>query len=122
MLIIEVLLGLKSKQGDITVAFIHAYIPGYEKVYVEIPRIFEQFSNNGHKKCLELKEMIYGISQIPRALWNYTMKTLEKSVLRQSKFDPCLFVGEKFTCIVYAGDIIFWDRNKDDVHNLSINL
>ena len=38
MLIIEVLLGLKSKQGDVTAEFLHADIPENERVYVEIPR------------------------------------------------------------------------------------
>ena len=38
MLTLEVLLGLNSKQGDLTAAFIHAEIPEKEKVYVEITR------------------------------------------------------------------------------------
>ena len=50
MLILEVLMGLNSKQGDITAAFIHAGIPDDKKVYIEMPIGFETFSNNGHKK------------------------------------------------------------------------
>ena len=37
VLILEVLLGLKSKNGDVTAAFLHADISDYKKVYVEIP-------------------------------------------------------------------------------------
>ena len=49
-------------------------------------------------------------------------KKLDKSGLKQSKFDPCPFVGEKVTCIVYVGDIIFWDRNKDAIDKFAMNL
>ena len=38
VLIIEVLLGLMSKQGNITAAFIHVDIPDNKKVYVEMLR------------------------------------------------------------------------------------
>jgi hypothetical protein len=37
MLILEVLLGLKSKQGDITAAFVHADVEKGEDIYVEMP-------------------------------------------------------------------------------------
>jgi len=40
----EILLGLKSKQGNVTAAFLHAKLPEGEKVYVDMPRGFEQFS------------------------------------------------------------------------------
>ena len=42
--------------------------------------------------------------------------------MKQSKFDPWIFGGEKVTCIVYIEDILFWDRNKDDIHNLATHL
>ena len=38
MLILEVLLGLKSKQGDVTAAFLHADFEEGEEVFVERPR------------------------------------------------------------------------------------
>ena len=69
MLILEFLLGLKSKQGDITAAFLNADIPKDEKVYIEIPGGFEQFSKNGCMKCLKQKMLLYCFRQIPRAFW-----------------------------------------------------
>ena len=45
-------------------------------------------------------------------------KKLDQSGLNQSKFDTWLFVGDKVTSIVYVYDIIFWDRNKDNIYNL----
>ena len=53
MLILEVLLGLKSKQGDITAAFLHADLGKDEKVFVEMPRGFEVKGKNGCPKVLK---------------------------------------------------------------------
>ena len=77
MLILEVLMGLNSKQGDITAAFIHAGIPDDKKVYIEMPIGFETFSNNGHKKCLKRKKTFYGIRYIPRTFWKHMKNKLE---------------------------------------------
>ena len=46
MLVIETLMSLKYNQGDDDAVFLHAYIHEDDKVYVDIPRIFEQFYNN----------------------------------------------------------------------------
>ena len=40
MLILEVFLGLKSKQGNVTANFLHANLGKYEKVFVDMPRGF----------------------------------------------------------------------------------
>jgi len=40
----EIPIGLKSKQGNVTAAFLHAKLPEGEKLYVDMPRGFEQFS------------------------------------------------------------------------------
>ena len=122
MLILEVLLGLKSKQSDVTAAFLHEEIPENEKVYVEITRGFEQFSKNGRNKCLKLKNTLYGLLQSPSAFCKYLTKKLEQSGLKPPNFDPCIFVSEKVTCIVYVDNLIFWARKKDDIHNLEMNL
>ena len=37
MLTLEVLLNLKSKQGDVTAAFLHTDLDPEEKIYVEMP-------------------------------------------------------------------------------------
>jgi hypothetical protein len=50
MFILEILLGLKSKQGDITCAFLHADLEPGEKVYVDMPLDFAQYSKDGTKK------------------------------------------------------------------------
>ena len=49
-------------------------------------------------------------------------KKLEQSCLKQSEFDPCLFIGDIVTCIVYVDNLLFWARDKNDIHDLAMNL
>ena len=50
MLILEVLLGIKSKKGDVIADFLHAYLGEDEKIFVDIPRGFELKENNGRNE------------------------------------------------------------------------
>ena len=69
MLILEILLQLKSKQGNVTAAFLHADLDQEkEKVYVEMPLGFHQKG-----KVLKLRKTLYGLRQSPRAFWQYLM-------------------------------------------------
>ena len=61
MFILEILLGLKSKQGNIFCAFFHGELEPGENVYVEMPLGFSQYSKNGTRKDLKLKKTIYGL-------------------------------------------------------------
>ena len=69
MFILEVLLGLKSKQGDVTCAFLHADLAPDETVYVAMPLGFNNKSKNGKRQVLKLKKTLYGLCQSPRAFW-----------------------------------------------------
>jgi len=53
MMILEMLLGLKSKQGDVTAAFLHGRLEENEEIYLEMPRRFKQ-----EGKCLKLNSTI----------------------------------------------------------------
>ena len=97
MLILEVLLGLKSKQGDVTAAFLHADIGEDKNVFVEMPAGFVQRDKHGKKKVLKLRCTLYGLRQSPRAFWKYMTEKLESCGMKQSDFDPCLFIGESVT-------------------------
>eukprot|EP00804_Cyclotella_cryptica_P025289 CCRYP_010373-RB/>CCRYP_010373-RB protein AED:0.34 eAED:0.34 QI:0/-1/0/1/-1/0/1/0/497 len=103
MLILEVLLKLKSKQGDITAAFVHADVEEGENIYVEMPRGFRK-----QGKVLKLKKTLYGLRQSPRAFWLYLTEKMNLCGMEQSTLDPCLFIGEKVICICYVDDLIFW--------------
>ena len=111
MLILEVLLGLKSKQGDVTAAFLHADVEKDEKVYVRMPHGFRKKG-----KVLKLKKTLYGLRQSPRAFWKYLVQKMKICGMPQSDLDPCLFIGEKLICICYVGDLIFWAKDDKDIH------
>ena len=66
MLILEVLMGLKSKQGDVTAAFLHANLGKEEKVFVEMPQGFEVKGKNGRPRVMKLLKTLYGLLQRPR--------------------------------------------------------
>jgi hypothetical protein len=45
MLILECVLGLVSKQGDVTCAFLHAILPNRKCVYIKMPHGFKQYKH-----------------------------------------------------------------------------
>jgi len=61
MLILEMLLGLKSKQGDITAAYVHADVEEGKKIYVEMPRGFSS-SRRLVMVCAKVQELSGSIS------------------------------------------------------------
>ena len=63
-MILDILLNLKSKQGDVTAAFLHADLDEKEKVYVRMPQGFRK-----DEKVLKLKKTLYGLKQSPRTFW-----------------------------------------------------
>jgi hypothetical protein len=65
MFVLEVLLGLKSLQVNVTCAFLHADLEENEKVYVNMPMGFAQYGKNRKKMCLKLKKTLYGLHQSP---------------------------------------------------------
>eukprot|EP00804_Cyclotella_cryptica_P007787 CCRYP_001378-RD/>CCRYP_001378-RD protein AED:0.47 eAED:0.48 QI:0/-1/0/1/-1/1/1/0/137 len=113
MLILEVLLKLKSKQGDITASFVHADVEEGENIYVEMPCGFRK-----QGKVLKLKKTLYGLRQSPRAFWLYPTKKMNLCGMEQSTLDPCLFIGEKVICICYVDDLIFWAMDEADIDTL----
>jgi hypothetical protein len=122
MFILEILLGLMSKQGNVTCTFLHVDLEPGINVYVDMPLGFAQYSKNGLKKCLKLKKIVYGLRQSPRAFWKYITKKLKTCGLEQSKFDPCLFIGTKVICVVYVDDLIFWRKNTLAINDSAMQL
>ena len=100
MRILKVLLGLKSKQGDVTAAFLHADLGKDEKVFVEMPQVFEVKVNNERTKVLKLFKTLYGLHQIPRAFWKYMTSKMELCGMVEPKMNPCLFIEKKAMKII----------------------
>ena len=122
MLILECVLDLKSKQGDVTCAFLHAKLPPEEKVYLEMPRGFKQYGKNKRAKVLSLKRTLYGLRQSPRAFWKYMVEKLEICGMKQSDLDPCLFIGPNCIAVMYVDDILMWSTDVDNIYSLGERL
>ncbi len=78
MFVLEILLGLKSMQGDVTCAFLHADLEENKMVYIDLPMGFAQYGKNGKNMCLKLNKTLYGLCQSPRAFWKYITVKLEE--------------------------------------------
>ena len=57
-------MNLKSKKGNVAVAFLHADLAQEEKVFVEITLGFRQ-----RGKFLWIKKTLYGLRQSPCEFW-----------------------------------------------------
>jgi hypothetical protein len=47
---------------------------------------------------------------------------MERAGLKQSKFDPCLFVEDKVIAIWYVDDGLFWAKDEKYIHELAMKL
>ena len=101
------LLGLKSKKGNLTAAFLHADLGEDEKVFVYMPLDFEVKGKNGRNKFMKLKKPLYRLRQNPRSFWEYMTSKMGLCCMVQSKMDPFLFIGEKVMAIIYVDYICF---------------
>jgi hypothetical protein len=115
MLILEVVFNLKSKQGDVTAAFPHTELGEDKEVYVKRPTGFKQDG-----KCLYLWRTLYGLRQSPRAFWKYIVEKMDICGMKQSKLDPCLFVGDYVIAILWVDDLLFWSKDEKHIHDLAV--
>ena len=117
MLILEILLNLKSKQGDVTAAFLHADLGEDKKVYVKMPLGFRKKG-----KVLSLKKTLYGPRQSPREFWKYLTKAMGACDMKPSNFDPCLFIGDRVIAVAFVDDMLFWSTDEAYINELGAKL
>ena len=113
---------MKSKQGDTIDAFLHAKLEENEKVFVNMPKGFEQYDKRGNQRLIRSKNTLYGLLQSPRDFWKYLTHKLITIEMLQYNLDPWLFIIDKFLCIVYVDDLIFWAKDKSDINDLVMKL
>ncbi len=74
--ILEILLGLKSKQGNVICAFLHGELEPGENVYVEMPLGFSQYSKDGTRKVLKLKKTFMDFDRVLEHFGSTSPKSL----------------------------------------------
>ena len=79
-------------------------------------------SSNTTRRILRLFRSLYGLKQYPRAFWLYLTDKLEACGMKQSKLDPCLFIGAKVIAVIYVDDILFWSLNNEYIYALGSKL
>jgi hypothetical protein len=122
MMIFSSILGLKSAQADITASFVHADLP--ETVYINQPKGFEYTDPNdpNTKYVLKLNKTLYGLKQAPHHSFNHLKDHLEKHNVRQSTCDPCLFIGDSITVVVYVDDLLLYAKDDKTIDKLIKDL
>ncbi len=122
MLILENLLGVKSKQADVTVVFLHDALEEDEEVYVEMSLGFKQLGSNRKFNVLCLTNILYSLQLSLCAFWEYHTQKLGNCCLPKVPFEPCLLISENVITIYCVFDLIFWGKNEKDIDDLAVPL
>ena len=115
--ILEILLDLKSKQRDVTAAFLHGKLGEDERVYVKMPLVLRK-----ERKVLKLNKTLYGLRQSPRVFWKYLTNAMLAVGMEVSKLDPCLFIGNRVMAVAFVNDILFWSTDQAYINKLGSKL
>ena len=118
VMIITLKLGYCLAECYITAAFIHAFLPPDEHIYVEQPRRFSKKPN--HVLCLN--RSLYGLKQATRHFFTYLTDRLVKHGLQQSHYDPCLFMSSTMIVIVYVDDLLIYAPNDQLIGSFIISM
>ena len=109
---------LKLEHFDVTNAFTQSDIDS--EIYVEPPKGFEKYDENGKSYVLKLKRALYGTKQASR-MWQLKLRShlITKMGFTNSSHDPCLFSrhwddGTVILVGVYVDDIILAHNGKLD--------
>ena len=65
-----------------------------------------------------MKHSLYGLRQSPLNFFKLLRSALEKAGLKQSKNDPCLFIGKDVICITYVDNCLFWSKDEKSIHTV----
>jgi hypothetical protein len=122
MMILSLILDLETYQADITAAFVHAKLPPEEEVYIRQPQGFFAPGTTYHSHALKLRCALCLKQAPPRHFFKYLATHLEKQKLKQSAFDPCLFIGKTVIVAVYVNDLLIYSRDGTHIDALIQNL
>lgn len=112
--------GLLTKQFDIKTAFLYGDLE--EQIFMKQP---EGFDDGTGRVCL-LKRSLYGLKQASRC-WNSKFTSFLKYFgLKESKADPCVFIGNKdgnkIYLAIYIDDGLVAASRESDINQLIAQL
>ena len=83
------------------------------KVYDDVREITKEKFKEGH--VLKLNRSVYGLKQSPKNFFELLKTNLESCGLKQSRLDPCLFIGPRVICVCYVDDCLFFAPSEMDI-------
>ena len=86
---------------DISTAFLYGEIDN-PNCYMEMPEGLPRYDENGDELVCHLLKSIYGLRQAPRIWFNHFKASLEAFGFVQSNVDPCLFIYEHESTVIYG--------------------
>ena len=114
MLVMAATQGLCTTQIDFTNAFVQADIK--EDVYIEMPQGFGSPSDGDY--ILKLNKNLYGLCQAPKSWFDKLATELVALNFKQSVSDPCMFVHDDMTVLVYCDDCLLFGRDQQKIDDM----
>ena len=68
MIILECLLYLKSKYGDVNCTFLYSHLTEYETLYDHMTQVFNQYDKKRKAKVLKINRCTYGLKNNPQGI------------------------------------------------------
>jgi hypothetical protein len=107
LMALAVQLKLHTRAIDISNAFVTSPMPAGSKVYVEMPRDFEEDG-----KVFLLKKSLYGQKEAPALFFSYLRDKLVNDLgFQESSNDRCMFHKPGLVAVVYLDDMLFFSKD-----------
>ncbi len=105
LLILTLLLGLKSRSVDFTLAFMQA--PIVMPTYLDLPTGFS-VDGDADDYVLELRKTLYGLRQAGLNWFETLRQHLHSIGFSQSSMDPCCFIRDDLVLLCYVDDCLIF--------------
>jgi len=69
----------------------------------------------GKRKSSQTSKSTIWLTSIPKKFLRALKENLFEVGFKESEVDPCLFISEKFICLVYVDDTLFFSPNVSDI-------
>ena len=120
MLTLSLMLGMKTRSIDFTLAFTQAPIDA--EMYIDIPAGFHVEDGNQEEFVLKLKKTLYGLKQAGLN-WFETLRAHLISIgFKQSISDPCHFHRGDLVLICYVDDCLLFCPDEAKIDNAVAEL
>ena len=119
MLILSLVLGMKTRSIDFTLAYTQAPID--TEMYIEVPAGFEVDGEKG-KYVLKLRKNLYGLKQAGLNWYETLQKYLKQIGFKQSAIDPCCYYRNGVVLLCYIDDCLIFSHDETKIQKVISEL